>query len=236
MKYNYIYTLIFIFSTFFSFIKSGESSYPLLDMNLNNIDDNTLKSFQDFEFSKDKQDTINIKQKMKKIACMNIITTVIKESNSEIKHQLKSAKSQNKNNFNIFINNMTETCIKIIKEKDIKQILNIENFEKKNFPLGKKEIKFEEHLSQFLEENERYKKMEEMEIYRQKRNKMIINSILIGTIVFIIFLIWNFGRKKKGNDNNDNLGKNIIDENENKQDINLIEEEIFENKFFEVAK
>ena len=208
MKYNYIYTLIFILSTFFSFIKSGESSYPLLDMDLNNIDDNTLKSFQDFEFSKDKQDTINIKQKMKKIACMNIITTVIKESNSEIKHQLKSAKSQNKNNFNIFINNMTETCIKIIKEKDIKQILNIENFEKKNFPLGKKEIKFEEHLSQFLEENERYKKMEEMEIYRQKRNKMIINSILIGTIVFIIFLIWNFGRKKKGNDNNDKKEKN----------------------------
>ena len=208
MKYNYIYTLIFILSTFFSFIKSGESSYPLLDMDLNNIDDNTLKSFQDFEFSKDKQDTINIKQKMKKIACMNIITTVIKESNSEIKHQLKSAKSQNKNNFNIFINNMTETCIKIIKEKDIKQILNIENFEKKNFPLGKKEIKFEEHLSQFLEENERYKKMEEMEIYRQKRNKMIINSILIGTIVFIIFLIWNFGRKKKGNDNDDKKAKN----------------------------
>ncbi len=208
MKYNYIYTLIFILSTFFSFIKSGESSYPLLDIDLNNIDDNTLKSFQDFEFSKDKQDTINIKQKMKKIACMNIITTVIKESNSEIKHQLKSAKSQNKNNFNIFINNMTETCIKIIKEKDIKQILNIENFEKKNFPLGKKEIKFEEHLSQFLEENERYKKMEEMEIYRQKRNKMIINSILIGTIVFIIFLIWNFGRKKKGNDNNDKKEKN----------------------------
>ena len=208
MKYNYIYTLIFIFSTFFSFIKSGESSYPLLDIDLNNIDDNTLKSFQDFEFSKDKQDTINIKQKMKKIACMNIVTTVIKESNSEIKHQLKSAKSQNKNNFNIFINNMTETCIKIIKEKDIKQILNIENFEKKNFPLGKKEIKFEEHLSQFLEENERYKKMEEMEIYRQKRNKMIINSILIGTIVFIIFLIWNFGRKKKGNDNGDKKEKN----------------------------
>ena len=208
MKYNYIYTLIFILSTFFSFIKSGESSYPLLDIDLNNIDDNTLKSFQDFEFSKDKQDTINIKQKMKKIACMNIVTTVIKESNSEIKHQLKSAKSQNKNNFNIFINNMTETCIKIIKEKDIKQILNIENFEKKNFPLGKKEIKFEEHLSQFLEENERYKKMEEMEIYRQKRNKMIINSILIGTIVFIIFLIWNFGRKKKGNDNNDKKEKN----------------------------
>ena len=208
MKYNYIYTLIFILSTFFSFIKSGESSYPLLDIDLNNIDDNTLKSFQDFEFSKDKQDTINIKQKMKKIACMNIITTVIKESNSEIKHQLKSAKSQNKNNFNIFINNMTETCIKIIKEKDIKQILNIENFEKKNFPLGKKEIKFEEHLSQFLEENERYKKMEEMEIYRQKRNKMIINSIFIGTIVFIIFLIWNFGRKKKGNDNGDKKEKN----------------------------
>ena len=208
MKYNYIYSLIFILSTFFSFIKSGESSYPLLDIDLNNIDDNTLKSFQDFEFSKDKQDTINIKQKMKKIACMNIITTVIKESNSEIKHQLKSAKSQNKNNFNIFINNMTETCIKIIKEKDIKQILNIENFEKKNFPLGKKEIKFEEHLSQFLEENERYKKMEEMEIYRQKRNKMIINSILIGTIVFIIFLIWNFGRKKKGNDNGDKKEKN----------------------------
>ena len=208
MKYNYIYTLIFILSTFFSFIKSGESSYPLLDMDLNNIDDNTLKSFQDFEFSKDKQDTINIKQKMKKIACMNIVTTVIKESNSEIKHQLKSAKSQNKNNFNIFINNMTETCIKIIKEKDIKQILNIENFEKKNFPLGKKQIKFEEHLSQFLEENERYKKMEEMEIYRQKRNKMIINSILIGTIVFIIFLIWNFGRKKKGNDNDDKKAKN----------------------------
>lgn len=208
MKYNYIYTLIFILSTFFSFIKSSESSYPLLDIDLNNIDDNTLKSFQDFEFSKDKQDTINIKQKMKKIACMNIITTVIKESNSEIKHQLKSAKSQNKNNFNIFINNMTETCIKIIKEKDIKQILNIENFEKKNFPLGKKEIKFEEHLSQFLEENERYKKMEEMEIYRQKRNKMIINSILIGTIVFIIFLIWNFGRKKKGNVNDDKKAKN----------------------------
>ena len=47
-----------------------------------------------------------------------------------------------------------------------------------------------------------------MEIYRQKRNKMIINSIFIGTIVFIIFLIWNFARKKKGNDNGDKKEKN----------------------------
>ena len=171
--------------------------HPILDFDLNSTDDNILKSFEGFEFIKDKQDTLNIKQKMKKVACLNIITTVIKESKSDIKHQLKAAKNQNKNNFNKFISNMTDTCIKIIKEKDVKQILNHENFEIKRFPFGKEEIKFKEHLAQFIEDNERIKKMEEMELARKKRNKMIFNSIIVGTAVFIILFIFTLFRKKK---------------------------------------
>ena len=203
MKYNLVLTLILFFFTFFSTAKSEESKHPILDFDLNSVDDNILKSFEDFEFMKDKQDTLNIKQKMKKVACLNIITNVIKQSKSDIKHQLKTARKENKNNFNIFLNNMTDTCIKIIKEKEIEQILNHENFENKKFPLGKEEIKFKEHLKQFLEENERIKKMEEMELARQKRNKMIINSVIIGTVVLVILIIYNSLKKKKKDNNND---------------------------------
>ena len=74
------------------------------------------------------------------------------------------------------INNMTDTCIKIIKEKDIKEILNHENFKKKQFPINKKDVKFEEHLAQFLEENERIKKIEEMESFPKDYFKMNISN------------------------------------------------------------
>ena len=142
MKYNFVLTLILYLFIFFSSIKSEESNHPILDFDLNSVDDNILKSFEDFEFLKDKQDTLNIKQKMKKVACLNIITNVIKQSKSDIKHQLKTARKENKNNFNIFLNNMTNTCIEIIKEKEIEQILNHQNFENKKFPLRKEEIKY----------------------------------------------------------------------------------------------
>ena len=198
MKLYLIFSLISIFTSFFSFIKSEESEHPILDFDLNSIDDNVLKSFEGFEFEKDKKDTLNIKQKMKKVACLNIVTSVLKESKSDIKQQLKSAKAQNKNNFNQFISNMTNTCIQIIKDKDIKQILNHENFEMKRFPLGKEDIKFKEHMTQFLADNEKIKKMEEMELIRKKRNKMIFNSIIIGTgVLVILFILYLFRKKKK---------------------------------------
>ena len=208
MKYDIIYIYILILTIIFSFIKSDDSSYPLLDMNLYTIDDDILKSFTDFEFSKDKQDILSIQQKMKKIACLSVITKVIKESKSDIKEQIKSAKSENKNNYNKFIHNMTDTCVQKIKEKEVKQILNIENFEKKNFPFGKKEIQFEKHLTQFIEDNERIKKMEELELLRKKRNKMIINSTIVAVCVLVVFIICNLFRKKKKNDD--------IDKNEKK--------------------
>ena len=106
IKY-YIYFLL-ILNSYFLFIISEESSFSLLDMNLNIIDDNLLKSFNDLKFSKDKQDIIIIQQKMKKVACLNIITKAIKESKSDIKNQIELAKSQNKNNFNKFIHNMAD--------------------------------------------------------------------------------------------------------------------------------
>ena len=203
MKYNFVLTLIVFLFSFFSLIKSEESNHPILDFDLSSVDDNILKSFEDFDFIKDKKDTLNIKQKMKKVACLNIITNVIKQSKSDIKQQIKNAKNENKNNFNIFINNMTNTCIQIIKEKDIAQILNHENFENKRFPLGKEDIKFKEHLREFLEDNERIKKMEEMKIARQKRNKMIFNSVIVGTVVLVILILFNLLRKKKKGNNND---------------------------------
>ena len=209
MKLNIIYTFLLILSSFFTYIKSEDSSNPLLDMNLTTIDDNILKSFNDFEFSKDKQDIISIQKKMKKVACLSIITKEIKESKSDIKNQIKSAKSQNKNNFNNFIHNMTDTCVQIIKEKEVKQILNIENFENKNFPLGKKEIQFDKHLTQFIEDNERIKKMEEIELNRKKRNKMIINTTAYAFCVLLCFYVGYIIRKiKKGKNNFDKKEKN----------------------------
>ena len=210
MKFNFVYSLFIILTIYLTSIKSSESTYSILDMELNSINDNILNSFDDFEFAKDKHDTLNIKQKMKKVACLNIIVNIIKESKTDVKNQLKSAKLQNKNNFNKFINNMTNTCIEKIKEKDIEKILNHENFEKKNFPLSKKDIKFEEHLEQFLEENEKIKKIEEMELVKKKRNQMILNSILIGSGILIIFLIFSLLRRNHNT-------KNKLDENDTKK-------------------
>jgi hypothetical protein len=133
---------------------------------------------------------------MKKVACLNIITKVIKESKSDIKNQIKSAKAQNKNNFNKFIHDMTNTCINIIKEKEVKQILNIENFENKNFHFGKKEIQFDEHLARFFEDNEIFKKIEEIIELKKQRKKMIINTTCIAIIVLIalvVALAWVIG-------------------------------------------
>ena len=131
MKFYITYSLILFLTEYLTSIKSEDSSYSILDMELNSIDDKLLNSFKDFEFVKDKHDTLNIRQKMKKVACLNIVIKAIKESKADIINQLKAAKEENKNNFNKFINNMTNTCIKIIKEKDIKEILNHENFAKK---------------------------------------------------------------------------------------------------------
>ena len=202
MKLNIIYTFLLISSSFFIYIKSDDSSNPLLDMNFTTIDDSILKSFKDFEFSKDKQDIISIQKKMKKVACLSVITKVIKESKSDIKNQIKSAKSQNKNNFNIFVHNMTDSCVQIIKEKEVKQILNIENFKSKNFPLGKKEIEFDKHLTQFIEDNEKIKKMEEIEFNRKKRIKMIINTTSYAFCVLICFYVGYIIRKNKKEKNN----------------------------------
>ena len=209
MKLNIIYTFLLISNSFFTYIKSEDSSFSLLDMNFSTIDDNILKSFNNnFEFSKDKQDIISIQQKMKKVACLNIITKVIKESKSDIKNQIKSAKAQNKNNFNKFIHDMTNTCINIIKEKEVKQILNIENFENKNFPLGKKEIQFDEHLARFIEDNEIVKKIEEIIELKKQRKKIIINTTCIAIIVLIIFYMCYIIRKiKKGKNDFDNKDK-----------------------------
>ena len=199
MKFYITYSLILFLTEYLTSIKSEDSSYSILDMELNSIDDKLLNSFKDFEFVKDKHDTLNIRQKMKKVACLNIVIKAIKESKADIINQLKAAKEENKNNFNKFINNMTNTCIKIIKEKDIKEILNHENFAKKKFPLNKKDIKFEEHLEQFFTENERVKKVEEMELIRLKRNKIISNTIFIGSGVLLIFCIFSLLKKKRSN-------------------------------------
>ena len=208
MKFNFIFSLL-ILNSYFEFIKPEESSYSLLDFDFKSVDDNILKSFNNFEFEKDKQDILKIQKKMKKVACLNIITKIIKESKSDIKNQLKSAKNQNKNNFNIFINNMTDTCILKIKDKDVKQILNTDNFEKKNFPFYKEDIKFKEHLIQFLEENKRMKKLEELESNRKKRNKIILNTVSIGVGVLVTLFIWNLLRKKKKKNDSDEKKEKI---------------------------
>ena len=201
MKYNYIY--IYIFYILLISIKSKQTSYSLFDIDLDNINDNILSKFKDLELSKDKQDIITIKQKMKKVACLTIVSTALKELEPDIKQKLKKAKEDYKNNFNTFINNMTNTCINVIKEQDIKKILNHENIENKNYPLEEEWVNFEENFELFLKENERMKKLEAIENERKIRNKRILNSIIIGIIVIIIFIIGRIIKKRKEVKNED---------------------------------
>ena len=52
--------------------------------------DDVLSKFKDFDFAKEKQDIILIKEKMKKVACLNIISAIIKEAETDIKLKLKN--------------------------------------------------------------------------------------------------------------------------------------------------
>ena len=215
MKNNFIFITLYLL-VFFN-TKSKETSYPLFDIDVDNINDDFLSKFKGFDFAKDKQDIITIKQKMKKISCLNIIIATIKEAESDLKIKLKKAKDEYKNNFNIFINNMTNICMDIIKEQDIKKILNHENFENKNFILYEESIKFEENLDKFLIENEKIKKLEQIENDRKIRNKRILNSLIIGAIMIIIFIIIRKLKKKKEGNRED---KDKEDKNQKKSGHN----------------
>ena len=59
MKFNFIFSLL-ILNSYFEFIKPEESSYSLLDFDFKSVDDNILKSFNNFEFEKDKKDILKI--------------------------------------------------------------------------------------------------------------------------------------------------------------------------------
>ena len=223
MKYNLIYVFSILSSIFLISIKSTEYSYSLFDIDLDNINDDVLSKFKDFDFAKEKQDIILIKEKMKKVACLNIISAIIKEAETDIKLKLKKAKDEYKNNFNKFINNMTDICINIIKEQDIKKILNHENFQDKNFPLDEESLKFEENLDKFLQENERIKTLEKIENEKKIRNKRILYSIVIGVIGILIFIIGRKIKKKKGEKNDNKDDKNQKKTGHNKKKSKKIE-------------
>ena len=74
--------------------------------------------------------------------------------------------------------------------------------------MGKKEIQFDEHLARFIENNEIFKKIEEIIELKKQRKKMIINTTCIAISVLIIFYMCYIIRKiKKGKNDFDNKDK-----------------------------
>ena len=174
-----------------------ESFSSILDFDFNNISGDTLKKYKDFDFAKDKQNILSIQEKMKKVSCLKIINNVIKEANNDLKNKLKQAKEENKENFKKFIKNLTETCTGKINKEEINKILDYQNIIDKKNKVDNDLIKFNENFDKLLKENEKSKKLKEIENEKMKRNYRIKMIVYIMGIIIICFVIISFGKKLK---------------------------------------
>ena len=193
--------LIFITIIFrFNIVKSEKSAFSLLDFNFSKIDDHILSKYKDFDFSEDKQNILSIKEKMKKVACLQLINNHIKTNNNELKNKLKETKRENKVNFKMFIKNITDICIKNINKEEINKILNYLMIIDKQVNINDNLLRFNENFEKLLEKNEYDKKIKDIEIKKNNRKKLIqylIYIICIGFIFIVAILI--FRNKKKKN-------------------------------------
>ena len=168
--------------------KAEETLSSLFDFNFNDINDDTLKKNKDFEFIEEKESILVIKEKIKKVACLSLINKITKDSNDELKNKLKEAKETNKTNFKKFIGNMTENCVKKIKEEDINKILDYENINNIQYNAGMDILQFDEYFSRLSKQNEQYKTVKEIEIQKDKSSSLF-KIIIIIICIFIAFLL-----------------------------------------------
>jgi len=210
MKLSYILSSLYLVITIF-FIKiqkiiTQKSFNSIFDIDFNDISNDTLKKYKDFDFYNDKKSIISIQDKLKKISCMNLINKFIKE-NTEIKKKLKEAKTENKQKYKIFIKNMTDNCINKINNDEINDILNYQNIISNKINYNEELLKFNEYFDKLYNENEYDKKIKQIEIEKNERYyKIKIFIYFIGIVIFfiIIFLIRK-PKKKIIEDKNNNI-------------------------------
>ena len=193
--------LISLIILLFTIIRSEDSFSSILNINFNNINDDILKNYKDFDFVKDKQRFIIIKDKIKKVSCLNLINNAIKEINNETKNKLKEIKIEDKENIKIFIKNITNNCINKIKDDEIYKILDYKKVISNENYINNEILNFNEFFSELIKQNEFKKKVKESEIEKSKkqyRTKMIIYAIIIIIVSLIISIIFN---KRKKNEN-----------------------------------
>ena len=202
----YLYLVIAIFFIKIQKIITQKSFNSIFDIDFNDISNDTLKKYKDFDFYNDKKSIISIQDKLKKISCMNLINKFIKE-NTEIKKKLKEAKTENKQKYKIFIKNMTDNCINKINNDEINDILNYQNIISNKINYNEELLKFNEYFDKLYNENEYDKKIKQIEIEKNERYykiKMFIYFIGIVIFFIIIFLIRK-PKKKIIEDKNNNI-------------------------------
>ena len=156
MKLSYpissIYLIINILFILFQNTKTKKSLKSIFDFDFNDLNDDTLKKYKDFDFYYDKQNINSIKEKEKKVSCLNLLNKVIKDNN-ELKKKFKDRKMENKEKYKYFINNITDNCINKINKDEINEILNYENIISNKINFNDDLLKINEYYDQFYGEN-----------------------------------------------------------------------------------
>ena len=186
---NIICSLYFILLIIFVKENKAKKSIPsLFDFNLDDINDEVIKKNKEFNLNEEKETILLAREKLKKLACLNLINKITKDADDELKNKLKDAKETNKNNFKQFIDNMTDCCTKQIKQDKIKRILKYQNVINNKINADKNILEFDKYFTELSKKNEYYKKIKEMEIQKEKRF-FLIKMFAIIICIFIVCLI-----------------------------------------------
>ena len=196
-------------------IKTEEKISSILDFDINNnLNDDILTKNKDFDFLNDRNSVISIKNKTKKVACLMVIDKAIKNDNN-LKNKLKEAKSENKVNYKKFIKNITDNCIKHIKDEEVNKILDYQFTTLKDNGINAEELlQINVYLKELLEQNEILNKLKELEIKKEIRNNIIKNIIffiLVIAICLIILYIFKYIKKTKKGEKEDKKNKKTKD-------------------------
>ena len=210
---SFLYLIIYIFFIIIQNTKTKKPFNSIFDLDFNDLNDDTLKKYKDFDFYYDKQNIISIKEKEKKVSCLNLINKILKDNN-ELKKKFKEAKMENKEKYKYFINNITDNCINKINKDEINEILNYENVISNKINFNEDLLKINEFYDKFYVE----KKVIDENIQSFRIKMFLYFSVVI--IVFMILLILIVSSKKKKNEDKD--VKNIKSKKKKENRINLL--------------
>ena len=192
------------FLLFLNFNVETEESIPKL-FDINFIKNIKIKDKdKNFNFEKEKKQVISINEKMKTVSCLNLINELMKKDAS-LKDKFKNFKNENKENYKVFINNITQSCIQQIKNEEIDNILNYDNKNIKDEYF--KILKLDENIEKLLKQNEIFKKMREIEIANNTKHKRVKIMVYTITCIFISLILWillNKNKKEKKENHKDN--------------------------------